>query len=301
MTEDELRDLDDVLTFMLARGEADPGRLARGAAERLDLERVPAETLGALIGAARAGYLEAQRAWTGPLDAERLLAALRDLDVSGIVARADFACCGVCADTEIAAERPRGERADGYLYCHSQDIDRAIKGGGLHLAFGAFGGGDPAAVARRAVAALEGRGLRPRWDGDPDGRVLVPLTWRQRCPEGEGPLSVRTFNGNGPDLDGEVAMSFATCRGLLYALPPVDGNFLVCEGPGGAVVQGMWESGPLRFWMETLDEPAARSHGRHVTLDEAVEVLRALAEEGRVALGDGGPLETVLWQAEPIP
>ena len=89
-------------------------------------------------------------------------------------------------------------------------------------------------------------------------------------------------------------MSFEEVRGLLYELVPSNDNFITCQGRSGAVVQGMWDDGP-RFWLETPDTGARCSYGRWVSLDEAAEVVRALAADDRVALTDLGDLETVVW------
>ncbi|MQY02932.1 DUF6891 domain-containing protein [Actinomadura macrotermitis] len=308
MTEEEaeLREqLEENVRSALARGESDIDQIVEEAVEYFDDEELSENLVREVAAAGLASYRVEQRGWTGMLDAERLLAAFRDLDAAGIVARADFTCCQTCGFTEIGAERPAGEEPRGFVFCHGQDVDGAIEGHGVYLAFGTFQeDGDVVAIAEQVIVALHRRGLAAKWYGNVNKRIHVPLTWRRRLPaaEAEGaPLRVRHYDRTRNTPDEDLPMDFETCRGLLYDLVPADGNFIVCESRSGAVVQGAWESGPARFWMETLDQEAECSYGRHVTLDEAAEVIRVLAEEDRVTLADLGELETVAWPAAPIP
>ncbi|MGK5552164.1 DUF6891 domain-containing protein [Actinomadura kijaniata] len=252
------------------------------------------------VAAGLAAYRREQRGWGDRMtDAERFLAACRDLDAAGIAARADYTCCRECGLRGVAVE---AQDVRGYVFCHRQGVRAAARGEGLALVYGTLAG-DPAAIAGEVAAALTGRGLAapvPR-----DGDLWLPLTWRRRrygrldrwpgAPEAErGPLTVSFHDEARERSEEEQPMSFAACRGVLYDLVPVPGSFLVCAGASGAVAQAVWEPGP-RLWMETPDGAARRSHGRHVTPDEAVSVIRALAERDRVTLGGLGPLEVVHW------
>ncbi|MFC5752806.1 DUF6891 domain-containing protein [Actinomadura rugatobispora] len=291
----------------LARAEDDFDTIVADAFDLLD-GKADRDAVGAVARAEFAAYREEQRAWNGDLlDAERLLAAFRDLDADGVVARADFTCCQSCGTNDIGAEAPAGEAPAGYVFCHRQDVDAAARGEGLFLSYGAFSeGGDDAEIGRRAVRALRERGLTVEWDGEVTTRIHLPLTWRRRRyahlarspggPDDEGGSLAVTYCDYTRDRaeDEPITMSFEDFRGLLYELVPAGDNFITCEGRSGQVVQGMWEEGP-RFWLETPDPGARCSYGRWATLDEAAEVVRALAEDDRVALTDLGDLETVVW------
>nr|WP_203834286.1 hypothetical protein [Actinoplanes humidus] len=128
-----------------------------------------------------AAHLEAQAGWAARTDSDRLTDAFRVLDVAGIVAREDFACCGSCGHSEIGDEVGKGQRARGYVFYHGQDAERAARGGSLWLAYGAFGGevGD-AEVGGEIVAALRGEGLEVDWTDDADQRIHVRLRWAKR-------------------------------------------------------------------------------------------------------------------------
>lgn len=126
--------------------------------------------------------LTEQATWPATTEVDRLLSTFATLDERGIVARADFTCCGTCGHTEIGAEAE--DDARGYVFFHQQDTERAAEGGGLFLAFGAFQDGDTAAVGREVVAALAAANLPTEWDGTAGQRILVtPLTWQRRLAE----------------------------------------------------------------------------------------------------------------------
>ncbi len=128
-----------------------------------------------------AAYVAEQATWPAELDADRLFAAFGDLDTAGIVARANFACCQGCGLTEIGGEVPDGTTARGYVFCHEQDVERAVDGGGLYLSYGAFDDrAKSAAIGEEIAATLRRHGLTTEWEGDVSKRIQVPMTWRRR-------------------------------------------------------------------------------------------------------------------------
>ncbi|MFC4912532.1 DUF6891 domain-containing protein [Actinomadura gamaensis] len=303
--------LRDVVRVGVARGAVDFEGVVAGAVEYLDtFEGEPAELEAAARAVAVdefAAHEEAQAGWGDEeLEPDRLRAAFRALDEAGIVARADFACCQNCGIHEIGAEIPEGETRRGYAFCHRQDVEGALDGGGVHLAFGVFGkGGGAAEIAAEVVDVLGRHGFEPVWNGDAGTRVFVPMTWRVRRhgrlaaypgrPEAPGPvLTVSVQDLARGTWQEDWPMTFPEVRSLLLDLPPVAGSFFVCATPSERVVQGMWEGGD-RLWAEQLVAEERASYGRSVTLDEALGVLRVLAEEGRYSLGELGPLRRETW------
>ena len=129
--------------------------------------------------------------WPAVTDYDRLDAALEALEMKRIVARQDFTCCGNCGQAEIGAEiadfEEKGVRARGYVFFHQQDTESAVEGHGLYFNYGhALEYDKPEAsrdIGRELVAALEGAGLRPKWDGDLGKRVFVGLDWKRRWSE----------------------------------------------------------------------------------------------------------------------
>ncbi|WP_309113598.1 DUF6891 domain-containing protein [Saccharothrix sp.] len=146
---------------------------------------LPESEVTATVDRLWAARVAEQAGWPATTDVDRLLTAFEKLDVQGVVARADFACCRSCGLAEIGDEAGPGAR--GFVFFHQQDTVRAVAGGGLYLAYGALPGSpdDTAAVGREVVAALRAVGLPVEWDGSPDTRIHVePLDWRARLPVG---------------------------------------------------------------------------------------------------------------------
>ena len=141
-----------------------------------DLSEEDAEALVTRLWTAR---LAEQETWPATTEVDRLLTAFETMEARGIVARADFTCCGNCGHTEIGAEAEDGAR--GYVFFHQQDTERAAEGGGLYLAYGAFANGDTSAIGREVVDTLTAADLPTTWDGTADQRILVsPLNWQLR-------------------------------------------------------------------------------------------------------------------------
>lgn len=79
---------------------------------------------------------------------------------------------------DVGEELDRRGRAGGRGYCfyHGQDLDRAVSGGGLMLAFGVLDD-DKAAkteIGRLVETSLESEGFRTDWNGDPETRINIP-------------------------------------------------------------------------------------------------------------------------------
>ena len=74
----------------------------------------------------------------------------------------------------------------GYCFFHSQDIDRALDGEGLMLAFGHLDSddaNDTIPVGRLISEALQQEGWQVDWNGSAEQRIGVPgLRWQRRTP-----------------------------------------------------------------------------------------------------------------------
>ncbi|CRK49652.1 conserved hypothetical protein [Rhodococcus sp. RD6.2] len=70
--------------------------------------------------------------------ASRTIAAFDELNAHGVVARADFSCCGTCASGEIWGERDDSRHWKGYVYFHQQDTERLVVDGETYIGYGAF-------------------------------------------------------------------------------------------------------------------------------------------------------------------
>ncbi|MFI5931927.1 DUF6891 domain-containing protein [Actinoplanes sp. NPDC051494] len=133
-----------------------------------------------------AAHLAAQQEWPARTDSDRLTDAFNALDLAGIVAREDFACCQSCGTNEIGAEAGKETVARGYVFYHMQDAERAAQGGTLWLAYGSFDAqaddaqADDAQIGEEIAAALRAEGLEVDWTGDAGQRLHVRLRWAKR-------------------------------------------------------------------------------------------------------------------------
>lgn len=143
-----------------------------------------------------------QAAWDVS-DADRLTDAFAELEVGGIIARMNYACCGTCGHYEIATiERPAwsgATPATGYVFFHQQAGER-IADGDVYLGHAAFTDGldEAAATAvelgngRRIVEVLTAHGLSASWTGSMAQNIHVALPdWRRHLPARKGPAGGR--------------------------------------------------------------------------------------------------------------
>ncbi|KAH8704107.1 hypothetical protein BGW36DRAFT_370602 [Talaromyces proteolyticus] len=131
----------------------------------------------------QAGWLDDEQA-----DMEKLIEAYKTLEKEGIVARANFTCCGTCGNAEIGGEAENGQV--GYCYFHEQDTDRCIEWGGLCLRYGVIGDDyndkeKRMAMGNRVAKVLEDSGLEVEWDRNPERVIDLPnFKWQVRLYEG---------------------------------------------------------------------------------------------------------------------
>jgi hypothetical protein len=141
-------------------------------------EKFTAEALVALA--------EAEKSWPAVTDCDRIDAAFRDLESSGIVARQNFTCCQTCGHAEIWDEMKSvadsGQSVTGYAFYHWQDTEAAVDGDGLRFAYGSTDERESAAVAvGNAIAdALRRQGLKVTWDGTFKKRISAAIDWKRR-------------------------------------------------------------------------------------------------------------------------
>ncbi|TCB97282.1 hypothetical protein E0H26_13565 [Micromonospora zingiberis] len=168
----------------VARGLLTCAMIVSGTAEYLHGEGDPADRYALaweIVPRELTAHLDAQAEWPARTDSDRLTDAFRALDITGIVAREDFACCQSCGSSEIGDEVTKGAPARGYVFYHGQDAERAAQGGTLWLAYGSFDEQiDAAQVGEEVVAALRGEGLEVDWTGDAAQRIHVRLHWAKR-------------------------------------------------------------------------------------------------------------------------
>lgn len=134
---------------------------------------------------------------------------------------------------------------------------------------------------------------------EPLGRWAVGAPWPQREVHSDhtGMLEVNYADACDEGLgyvDYAEPLETVAARDVVHRLTPVRDSFAVFTSAGGGIVQMVWCDGP-RLWMESPSPAESVSWGRYVTLTEAEEMVRVLAEEGRVALSELGELHLTRW------
>ncbi len=155
----------------------------------LDEDRVRREVWRQFDAKVRA-RLDEETQWPDILEADRLAAAFDDLRRAGIVAEMG-ATNTLSSGWSLVRERAeqwaaRGESPWAAAFFHTQDLDSALKGGELNIAFGTLEGDElseaDGKVAEAIVKALREHGFEPEWKGNIHSRVAVrpAFTWRRR-------------------------------------------------------------------------------------------------------------------------
>jgi len=165
----------------VAEGFLDRAAIVDGTVELLS-DEFPPEELQPLVEAETDAALRAhqaeQRSWPPITDCDRLDRAFAALEVEGVTARQNFACCQSCGQAEIGDEMADG--STGYVFYHLQDTERAAEYGTLYLSYGTLNG-DAVAIGHRVVDRLHREGLRTKWDGTLSQRIAVTgIDWKRR-------------------------------------------------------------------------------------------------------------------------
>jgi hypothetical protein len=138
------------------------------------------------VATAREAHARVAATWVGDTDNDRLARAFAEMDAAGIVARENLGQSLSDGEYEIDrivdAKLAAGRTVRGSVFCHEQDVERALGGGGLNLAFTGDRTGAEAArlIGHEVVAILERHGLKPVWNGDSAHRIRIDMVWRRR-------------------------------------------------------------------------------------------------------------------------
>jgi hypothetical protein len=118
-------------------------------------------------------------------DCDRLDQAFAAMNASGIIALHNAGMTMSDGISDVAEVLHQSNRAKirGYCFYHGQDLERAVEGAGLTLAFGDLDD-DSAAKARignEVKKVLECHGFALEWNGDPEKRIEIPgIDWKRR-------------------------------------------------------------------------------------------------------------------------
>jgi len=134
----------------------------------------------------------AEASWPEQTDCDRLDDAFEELNAAGIIAlhNAGYTMSDGHEDVGEELHRRGGKGIRGYCFYHGQDLERAVQGEGLMLAFGDLDAEDAqkVVIGREVKQALERAGLSVNWIGDANTRLALPnLDWKRRWrDDGEG-------------------------------------------------------------------------------------------------------------------
>lgn len=133
----------------------------------------------------------AEAVWPEVTDCDRLDQVFAELNKSGIISlqNAGYTMSDGHDDVDEALSQRQREDVRGYCFYHEQDVERAMAGDGLMLAFGDLDAEDSqkAEIGKTVRAALEREGFAVEWDGDPNHRVGIPaFDWKRRAIERHG-------------------------------------------------------------------------------------------------------------------
>ncbi len=153
-----------------------------------ELSGAAADEACAHIAASFEALRQEQETWPPTTDCDRLDAVFEALGQRGIIALQNAGYTqkdGYDDACSIYHESDDPTSLIGYCFYHGQDIEGAIKGGGLYLAFGPM---DPEGeltegvmIGRIIVAELARQGFTAVWDGTFGARIHVPkLDWKKR-------------------------------------------------------------------------------------------------------------------------
>ena len=123
--------------------------------------------------------------WSVVTDCDRLDAVFLNLDERGICAcqNAGYTMSDGYSDVAEAMENRGKENYHGYCFFHGQDIERAIEGHGLFVAFGDLNNeaGKMIDVGITVRLAFEDAGFEVEWDGSADARLkIAQFNWQRR-------------------------------------------------------------------------------------------------------------------------
>ena len=153
-------------------------------------ESDPAE-VEAAIDAAWSQWIAEQESWPPETDCNRLDRVFDALNQKGVIALQNAGVTqsdGYSDVYEIYKQSPHPESVAGYCFYHAQDLERAVEGIGLFLAFGPMDSKkeetDGPAVGRIIVGELAKEGLEVKWNGTFSQRIHVPrIDWKRRVSE----------------------------------------------------------------------------------------------------------------------
>ena len=129
----------------------------------------------------------AEKAWPKETDCDRLDKAFAELHRNGICAlqNAGYTQSDGHSDVAQVVVDEGRHKFHGFCFYHGQDLERAVHGEGLLLAFGDLDEveADIVAVGHTVTATLNRHGFKTEWDGTAKKRIgITNIDWKRRTP-----------------------------------------------------------------------------------------------------------------------
>jgi hypothetical protein len=143
------------------------------------------ERLEAFIESEVQRKVAAESSWPAETDCDRLDSVFYDLHEEGICAlsNAGYTMSDGYSDVaEAVANAPAGHY-HGYCFYHGQDVERAVAGAGVMIAFGDLRDDSERSVVvgQRVAEVLKLAGFEVSWDGTVATRINLPsFDWKRR-------------------------------------------------------------------------------------------------------------------------
>ncbi|WP_146201404.1 DUF6891 domain-containing protein [Leucothrix arctica] len=126
--------------------------------------------------------------WPAVTDCDRLDLAFSVLNSVGMISLQNAGCTQSDAYGDIQDlynKHPNQDSVIGYCFYHRQDLERAVRGMGLYVAFGPMDAKledtEGPKIGEVIRETLEKQGLEVEWDGTFNTRMLLPtITWKKR-------------------------------------------------------------------------------------------------------------------------
>jgi hypothetical protein len=124
-----------------------------------------------------------EQKWPKETDCDRLDKAFDALHVKGICALHNAGYEMSDGYSEVAEVVHGKDNYQGYCFYHGQDVEGAMEGHGLMIAFGHLND-DPTRtveIGKAVSASLEAAGLEVVWDSSAESRIEIPkFQWKRR-------------------------------------------------------------------------------------------------------------------------
>ncbi len=129
----------------------------------------------------------AEKTWPARTDCDRLATAFETLNACGIIALHNAGVTQSDGLSDVGEELHERDRASvkGYCFYHWQDVERAVEGLGLWLAFGDLDDDKikKADVGKTIKQVLEDNALKVEWNNSVETRLHIPvLDWKNWSP-----------------------------------------------------------------------------------------------------------------------